>query len=165
MRLTHLSLWSLLPAFAVSAACFVAGVWVLLAWPPENALGRFALPVAAALGVLGIAIDAKALVRFYTTEIGVTSHRVLMKTGLVARRAPEMALDKIESQALDQSGVGRILGFGNVDVRGAGGESIAIRGVDDPVSLKEAIARAQDALRPRSAGAPVAPAPRPAPVA
>ena len=164
VRLTHLSLWSLLPAFLASAACFAAAVAVLLAAPPDGALASLALPGALALGALGVAIDVAALVRFYTTEIGVTSRRVMMKTGLVARRAPEMVLDKVEGQELEQSGVGRVLGFGTVDVRGAGGERLPIRGVDDPVALMGAIMEARSARDVRTEPLP-SPTARPAPVA
>lgn len=94
---------------------------------------------------MGIAVRVGILLRFYTTEIGVTSHRVMAKTGLVARRTPEMALEKIEMQELRQSAAGRMCGHATLHVRGAGDENMIITNVDDPVVLTDRITVAMEA--------------------
>jgi uncharacterized membrane protein YdbT with pleckstrin-like domain len=44
-----------------------------------------------------------------------------MKTGLIARRTLELNLSKVESVLVDQSVLGRLLGFGDVIIIGTGG--------------------------------------------
>lgn len=50
-----------------------------------------------------------------------SNKRVLIKTGLLSRRSVEVLLPKVESIGVDESFVGRILGYGSVIVRGTGG--------------------------------------------
>jgi len=46
---------------------------------------------------------------------------VLIKTGIVRRHTKEILLSKVESVSIDESGLGRVLGFGTVTVHGTGG--------------------------------------------
>jgi uncharacterized membrane protein YdbT with pleckstrin-like domain len=55
-----------------------------------------------------------------TSEFAVTDRRLIAKVGLISRRTVEMHLTKIESLAIDQPVLGRILGFGTVKCRGMG---------------------------------------------
>lgn len=55
-----------------------------------------------------------------TSEFAVTDRRLIAKVGLISRRTVEMHLTKIESLAIDQPVLGRILGFGTVRCRGTG---------------------------------------------
>jgi uncharacterized membrane protein YdbT with pleckstrin-like domain len=55
-----------------------------------------------------------------TSEFAVTDKRLIAKVGLISRRTVEMHLTKIESLAIDQPILGRILGFGTVKCRGMG---------------------------------------------
>lgn len=56
----------------------------------------------------------------WTTEIAVTSKRVIYKRGFIRRDTMEMALSKIESVDVSQSIGGRILDYGNLMVHGTG---------------------------------------------
>ena len=60
------------------------------------------LTIAVVLFLYGLAIAINCM----TTEIAVTNRRVMMKTGVIARRTTEMNLSKIESVDLDQSVLG-----------------------------------------------------------
>jgi hypothetical protein len=46
----------------------------------------------------------------WTTEIVVTNHRVIYKKGFIRRHTAEMNMDKVESVAVDQTIMGRVLG-------------------------------------------------------
>ena len=52
-----------------------------------------------------------------------SNKRVLIKTGIVARKSIEVLLNKVESIGVEESGLGRVLGYGTVVVRGTGGTS------------------------------------------
>lgn len=72
-----------------------------------------------ALGI-GALILLTRYVHKWTTVIAVTTVRLILKKGLVARDTHEVSLDKIEEVLVHQSFIGRILGFGKLTIRGTG---------------------------------------------
>jgi PH (Pleckstrin Homology) domain-containing protein len=60
------------------------------------------------------------LIRKNSTEVAVSSKRVLFKTGFIARQSIEVLLLKVESIGVNESFVGRALGYGSVVIRGTG---------------------------------------------
>ena len=72
--------------------------------------------------LLGTAIlVGLGLLRNNSTEVAVSNKRVLIKSGFINRKSIEGLLRKIESIGVDESGLGRVLGYGSVIVRGTGG--------------------------------------------
>jgi uncharacterized membrane protein YdbT with pleckstrin-like domain len=61
------------------------------------------------------------LIDYWTSEFAVTNKRVIMKMGWISRRVLELNLHKIESVNVDQSLLGRLLGYGTITVIGTGG--------------------------------------------
>jgi uncharacterized membrane protein YdbT with pleckstrin-like domain len=61
------------------------------------------------------------LIATLSNEFAITNKRVIIKEGLISRRSLEIAISKVESIAVDQSILGRILGYGTLVVRGTGG--------------------------------------------
>jgi hypothetical protein len=76
----------------------------------------------ALLLISGIVIAVGAI-RRNATEMAVTNRRVVVKTGLAARKTIEMLLNKIESIEVNESGMGRVLGYGSITLIGSGGTS------------------------------------------
>ena len=74
----------------------------------------------------------------WTSEFAVTSQRVVIKTGLIARDTLEMNLQKIESVGVDQSLLGRIMGYGDITIIGTGGTREQFRAIADPVRFRRA---------------------------
>lgn len=72
--------------------------------------------------ISGIVIAAGAIKR-NATEMAVTNRRVVVKTGLAARKTIEMLLNKIESIEVNESGMGRVMGYGSITLIGTGGTS------------------------------------------
>ena len=64
---------------------------------------------------------AGGLIRNNSTEAAVSNKRVLIKTGFITRKSIEVLLLKIESIGVNESFVGRALGYGSVAIRGTGG--------------------------------------------
>ena len=52
---------------------------------------------------------------------GRTNKRAMMKVGVFSSRSVELLLNKIEAIAVNQSFVGRIFGYGDIEVTGSGG--------------------------------------------
>ncbi len=89
--------------------------------------------------LLALGAGVRAFVRRATTELAVTDHRVIYKTGLLARHTIEMNRDKVESVDVDQTLLGRIFGYGTIVVRGTGGSLEPIRNISDPLTFRSHI--------------------------
>lgn len=99
-----------------------------------------ALKIIAALCGLGAALSAlSAVIRRATTELAVTDRRVIYKRGILQRHSMEMNRSKVETVGVDQSILGRILGYGTVVVRGTGGSFEPIRFIGDPLTFRSHI--------------------------
>lgn len=72
-------------------------------------------------------------------EQGVTSRRVVLKTGIISRHSEEMKLSSIETVEIRQGIAGRIFGFGTVQVTGRGTSDLVFRNIDDPLDVKRKI--------------------------
>jgi uncharacterized membrane protein YdbT with pleckstrin-like domain len=83
------------------------------------------------------------------TEMAVTNKRVIVKTGIVDRRTIELLLPRIESIAVEEPVLGRVLGYGTVIVRGTGGTPEVFSQIARPLEFREQVQR-QIAGEPKS---------------
>ena len=118
----HVSLWSM---------------WHLIA------LGIVLLP---ALG-LGLIFLGMAYVRYKTTELAITTRRVIVKHGFIRRRTVEININKVESIQVDQGILGRMFNFGTLVIAGAGDPQAPIAGISSPMEFRKAFIEAQDRAR------------------
>jgi uncharacterized membrane protein YdbT with pleckstrin-like domain len=120
---------------------FVLAVLCLVAAGEVDSAGiTMALKIAAAvLCVLGIVTALSALIRRATTELAVTDRRVIFKTGIFQRHTVEMNLSKVETVGVNQSILGRLLGYGTVIVRGTGGSFEPIPFIGEPLAFRNHI--------------------------
>ena len=81
------------------------------------------------------------LLRRKATEMAVTSKRVIVKTGIAERRTVEILLSRIESVAVDEPALGRLLGYGTVIVRGTGGTPETFERIYHPLEFREQVQR------------------------
>ena len=98
------------------------------------------------LGILliGIVVFLTMMIRKWTTEIGVTSHRFVEKKGLFSLRSNEIALPNIEGVKVEQSFLGRIFGYGTVRIEGTGVDAVTTPTIADPVGFVRAIQTAKN---------------------
>jgi uncharacterized membrane protein YdbT with pleckstrin-like domain len=71
--------------------------------------------------------------------MAVTNHRVIYKRGFIRRHTVEMNMDKVETVDVDQSLLGRILGFGTIRVLGTGQGIETLNRIGSPILLRNAI--------------------------
>jgi hypothetical protein len=93
--------------------------------------------------MLGIFKFAQMLVIKITTEVAVTTTRLIYKRGLVARYVGEMNVDRIEGVSVMQTFWGRIFNFGRVVVRGMGVGEMLLPQLADPLTMRRAIEKAR----------------------
>jgi uncharacterized membrane protein YdbT with pleckstrin-like domain len=103
--------------------------------------------------VAGLIVSSAIMIPIWSTEIGVTNQRLIVKRGLLARRTDEIGLWAIEEANLDQSILGRLLGFGRINVQGTGDDAMSIPAIADPLRFRKAIEDAiGHATRPPGSG-------------
>ena len=106
--------------------------------------------------LIGVWIFVTMMVRQGTTEIAVTTHRFVEKTGLFTLRTNEISLHTIEGVKLEQSFLGRIFNYGHLRIEGTGVDAVMIPDIADPIAFRAAIETAREAVGP--APAPATPA-------
>ena len=93
--------------------------------------------------VFGLLKFATMMIIRATTEMAVTTSRIVYKRGLVARYVGEMSIDRIEGINVLQSVWGRILNYGRLMVRGMGVGEVTLPTIADPIAFRRAIERAK----------------------
>lgn len=84
-----------------------------------------------------------AYLKIRSTEMGITSKRVIRKSGVIMRDTSEIRLSKVESVSVKQGLLGRMFGYGDVIISGSGGNNAVMKGVKDPLVFR---AQAQEAF-------------------
>jgi len=77
------------------------------------------------------------LIDKYTDEFAITNKRVIIKVGLIRRKTLEMNLSKIESVNVYQTILGRILGYGTIQVIGTGGTRETFAMITKPLQFRK----------------------------
>jgi hypothetical protein len=112
--------------------------------------GAGTLPLAIGAVLAGAALLVK-LLPLWTTEIGVTDHRLIVKRGWLRLTTSELQLRAIEEVTLDQHLMGRLLNYGRIDVHGTGVDDVSLPTIAGPIelmrTLQDATANAQKAAR------------------
>lgn len=105
-----------------------------------NALMRFSI-----LGsfLIGLYFFAHMMIVKATTEIAVTSERLVYKKGLIARHVGELNVDRIEGVSVRQGVLGRIFGYGRVLIRGMGVGEVLLPSIEAPIEFRRAIQEAK----------------------
>lgn len=85
------------------------------------------------------------LIDRYSNEYAITNKRVIIKVGLIRRKTIEMNIQKVESINVDQSILGRILGYGDITVVGTGGTRESFDVIQDPVQFRRVFQEIQNA--------------------
>ena len=122
--------------------------WSSVKGGAASAAGPLRLAGLAAMVVAAIFFGI-GLVRRNATEMAVTNKRVIVKSGLADRRTIELLLQRIESIAVEEPALGRILGYGTVIVRGTGGTPEVFPQIARPLEFREQVQR-QIAGEPKS---------------
>jgi uncharacterized membrane protein YdbT with pleckstrin-like domain len=107
------------------------------------------------VGAIVIFLAILSLLRAFifriSTELAVTSKRVIAKWGLIRRNTIELNHSKVESFVINQSIFGRLFGFGTLVVNGTGGASAPIYNIDSPLVFRRNAMETIDASQSRQA--------------
>ncbi len=112
--------------------CTVPVVSEILGEDLGSYLDKPAKYIAVALIVLGAIHLVISFIRQVSTELVITDQRVIAKHGWIATTSYELMMTKVEGATIDQTVLGRLLGYGTLMVKGTGGGISPIDHVDDP---------------------------------
>ncbi len=106
-----------------------------------SAISGMFLCLSGLLFIFSIVLGLQGIIVMFTTEFAVTNRRVIAKTGFIRRHTLEMLLSKIESVAVNQNILGRVLNFGVVTVTGTGGTKESFRAIGEPFVVRKKISQ------------------------
>lgn len=112
-------------------------------WATVSAIHPGIKIVAFLMIIFGLLKFAQMMIVKVTTEIAVTTTRLVYKRGLVARAVGEMSIDRIEGVNFMQGILGRMFNFGRVVVRGMGVGELVTPPLANPVIFRKAIEKAR----------------------
>lgn len=105
---------------------------------------HWTLKIIAFMGLaFGLSVFAKMMVIKHTTEICLTSDRLVLKRGIIARYVAEISVDRIEGVDVFQGIFARLLGFGYVSVRGMGVGEVRLPQIANPIDFRKSIERSR----------------------
>jgi hypothetical protein len=110
---------------------------------PENSL-TWTIALVTLWFLFGLIAFLRMMIRKWSTEIGVTSHRFVEKYGALSMRTNEIALPNIEGVKVNQSLMGRIFGYGTIRIEGTGVDAVTTPQIADPVGFVRAIQTAKE---------------------
>jgi uncharacterized membrane protein YdbT with pleckstrin-like domain len=84
------------------------------------------------------------------TEMAVTDKRLVIKVGVAGRRTLELLLQKVESIAVEESLMGRVLGYGTVIVHGTGGTPEPFDRMAHPIEFRKQVQQQIEKLLDKS---------------
>ena len=89
--------------------------------------------------LIGIFVFIARYIEKWTTERALTNKRLIIKRGLISRKTEEISCNRIEEVNLSQTIIQRILGSGDILIRGVGAGEIFLRNIDDPIGVQKKI--------------------------
>lgn len=137
----RLSLWALSGHVLLAGMLIIFKVGILLDWLFDL---REPLP-GMSLGTLTLValVAVAAALKYRTTELVVTTRRVIARFGISQRTTVEILLAKVESVQVVQSILARLLNYGSIVVAGGGMHSAPVPNIARPARFRAECTKAQ----------------------
>ncbi|MEZ0223712.1 MAG: PH domain-containing protein [Alphaproteobacteria bacterium] len=117
---------------------------VLVSFPITNpdevppAAKMFCILLGALFVLSGLYHALSAVIRKLTTELALTTKRVMAKSGLIVRELVELNYNRVESFTVDQSILGMVFGYGTFYIHGVGGSKAGVQCIAAPMDFRRA---------------------------
>ena len=126
-------------AMAESIVVEKKGGYLKILWEINPALRASIL----VMFVLGLFLFANMMIVKATTEIAITTDRLIYKKGMIARHVGELSVDRIEGVSVVQGVLARLLGYGSVSIRGMGVGEVVLPPIEAPIEFRRAVQEAK----------------------
>ena len=147
--------WRSIIAFYIKGLFLVLVVAFLVGVGTNIANGNTSSGAVALVAVIGVAIVVLAgFVKRITTHYTITTRRLHIKRGIIAREIQETRLERVQNVNYNQSLLQRALQVGDVDFDTAAGDdyNFIFAGVANPDEVVERVDRATHATAPAGIG-------------
>ena len=101
----------------------------------------------AALLVVALVILVRGILTRNAVQMAVTNKRVIAKVGIVTRRTIDLLLSRVESVGVEESAMGRMLGYGTVVIRGTGGTPESFNKIARPLEFRTQVQQQIDVIQ------------------
>jgi uncharacterized membrane protein YdbT with pleckstrin-like domain len=88
---------------------------------------------------VGLLVGLRKFIEYKTSEFAVTTKRVIIKVGVFRRRTLELLLRQVEAISVEQTVLGRMLGYGSVTLTGTGGVREVFHNITSPLEFRRQI--------------------------
>ena len=129
--------WTLLPSVLMTLLVVVLATLAYGSMPGGTFQGAARLVVqVVAVAVLVVWVGPR-LARWATTHLVLTTDRLIYRTGMVAKYAREIPLERIDDVTCSQSLFGRLIGIGDLQVQSGGEQGqVVFEHVRDPKAVQ-----------------------------
>ncbi len=101
--------------------------------------------IVAAAVVLWLSLTARRLVNWWFTNYVLTTERIIVRSGMLARTGTEIPLESINNVLFSQKVVERLLGYGDVLIESAGSQGQSrLADIPDPEAFQSQVYRARE---------------------
>ncbi len=155
---------ALIPPLVWLFGLIIGGFFLLAKWgswfagnDTVSTWGRWIIGLA--MIILLVSFTARPFAYWWTTDYVFTSRRIIVRTGLVARKGRDMPLSKVNNVSFDISFWGRFMNYGVLTIDSASDEALVIADVPDVETIQREVQRMHedDDLRRRRQTTGVAP--------
>jgi uncharacterized membrane protein YdbT with pleckstrin-like domain len=147
--------WRSILGFYMKGLLIVLVIAFLVGLGTNIANGNTDTTLVVLIAIVGVAIVVLAgLIKRITTHYTITTRRLHIQRGIVARDIQETRLERVQNVNYNQSLLERILQVGDVDFDTAAGDdyNFVFTGVADPADVVEKVDRATHATAPSGLG-------------
>ena len=117
----------------------------------KRADGLLGTKFEAVILLIALGVIAWPLIARKSTELVITSKRLIAKFGVASTQSIEIRFDRIETVRVKQSLMGRILNYGDIVVTGTGSTFDPIPNVSKPMKFRAALNDAMEAATGKTA--------------
>jgi uncharacterized membrane protein YdbT with pleckstrin-like domain len=136
---------SVAPIFKIRIWLLFFALLGLIGWVAVSYPDLFKWPYVVGAVALSVFLCLR-IIPLWTLEIAVSDDGVIVQRGWIAQTNQEMELKNIEEVNVDQSLFGRLFGYGTIQIRGTGVNSIVLKWIAAPYELRRAIEAALQSL-------------------
>jgi len=108
-------------------------------------------PIVAVIGfvllLIPITTGTRDILNWTNHQFIITNHRVMQISGIFNKSVIDSSLDKVNDIKMDQSALGRMFGYGDIEILTASELGVNLfKKIDDPVKFKSALINAKEYL-------------------
>lgn len=113
--------------------------------------GSPAVPIVAVIGfvllLIPIATGTRDFLNWTNHQFIITNHRVMQISGIFNKSVIHSSLDKVNDIKMDQTALGRLFGYGDIEILTASELGVNLfKKIDNPVKFKSALINAKEYL-------------------